>query len=109
MARAQTPSGRLRPFAGFGVSEGPWEREDHPLGESPFSVETWDRVWWSNMEVGIAYGWSHVRLRAYGGIGLPLADHGYACDVTRSDGRCGTPHPAALPYVGIAFGFGFSI
>lgn len=109
MARVQTPNGRLRLFAGLGVSEGPWTREDHPLGESPYSIETWDRVWWSNLEAGIAYGWSHVRLRAYGGIGSPVAEHGYACDITRSGGSCGTPRPAGLAYLGIAFGYGFSI
>ena len=96
---------------GVGGSTSDWHTEDHPLGESPYADASWRRVWWLDIDLGMAVRAGRVVVRFYIGHSGVLAKHGYHCDDLRGDVVC--PYqmyePSGATYAGVAVGWAFGV
>jgi hypothetical protein len=95
---------------GGGVSTGPYHASPFMDYES-HTVWTWDRAWWTNVELSIEHRWTNgVELRGFGGVGFldnPTADtcaigtYGLEkCPLTANDAFVST-----VPYLGLSIGY----
>lgn len=94
---------------GFGLSEGAYTWTELTFDEP--AKKTWERAYWMNAELGLAYrfddGRSNWSLRTFGGIGKVINDQDFSCN----DDHCMTDHQgdgASQKYVGVSVGRAFS-
>jgi hypothetical protein len=98
-------SPRMSLMFGVGYERSNWVYEDHPFGESPYSVATWDRVNSVQADVGLDIHKNHAFIRFYAGVRTLVSVSAPDCEVLREGGDCmAAPGPHGGTFVGIAAG-----